>query len=294
MKYLFHNILGTFLINEDKKSAKLLSKSDLAKHKDVHELPKEKISVALTILNDTKYFDEFYTKNKEITEQGIKESVNEDHLIIQAISNFDELDRTINLLTKRVREWYSLYYPELAHNVEKHDHFIELVLSKTKSQLAKQYGNAMGADLGKKDVEQIIAVANQVKGLMQLREHHLTYLEKTMTTYCPNLVELGGVTIAAKLVQLGRSLKRLALLPASTILLLGAEKALFRHLKTGAKSPKHGIIHEHQLIQQVSKDLKGKAARQLADKLSLCARLDFFKGEFKAKEYKKELERKLL
>jgi nucleolar protein 56 len=293
MKYLFHNVIGTFLINEEKKSGKLLKGNDLKKYKDLPELPKEKLSLALAALNDSKYFTQFYTKNKEITEQGIKESVNEDHLIIQAVSNMEELDRTINLLTKRVREWYSLYYPELAHNVENHDHFIELVLSKSKVQLAKEYGDVMGADLTKNDVAQILALADQVKGLMQLRNHHLNYLEKIMKQYCPNLVELAGVTIAAKLVQLGRSLKRLALLPASTIQLLGAEKALFRHLKTGARSPKHGIIVNHQIVQNAKRTEKGKAARMLADKLSLCARLDFFKGEFKAKEYREELERKV-
>ena len=82
------------------------------------------------------------------------------------------------------------------------------------------------------------------------------------------------------------------MLPASTIQLLGAEKALFRHIKTNAKSPKHGIIINHQFVQKAQRKNKGKAARILADKLSLCARLDYFKGEFKGEEYKKELERK--
>ena len=86
---------------------------------------------------------------------------------------------------------------------------------------------------------------------------------------------------------------RLALLPASTIQLLGAEKALFRHLKTGARSPKYGILFEHQIIQKAQRKNRGKAARMLADKLSLCARLDFFKGEFKADQYEKEIEEKL-
>ena len=85
----------------------------------------------------------------------------------------------------------------------------------------------------------------------------------------------------------------MALLPASTEQLLGAEKALFRHLKTGSRSPKFGVIFSHPIIQKASRKQKGKAARILADKLSLCARLDYFKGEFKAKEYRKEIEGKL-
>jgi len=90
--------------------------------------------------------------------------------------------------------------------------------------------------------------------------------------------------------ELGKSLKHLAMLPASTIQLLGAEKALFRHIKTGSRSPKHGIIINHSIVQKAKRNEKGKAARMLADKLSICAKLDYFKGEFKAKEYKKELE----
>ena len=114
-----------------------------------------------------------------------------------------------------------------------------------------------------------------------------------MTKYCPNLLELAGATIAARLIELGKGLKHLALLPASTVQLLGAEKALFRHLKTGSRSPKYGVIINHPLIQKAPRDKRGKAARMLADKLSLCARLDFFKGEFKALDYRIELEGKL-
>ena len=72
-----------------------------------------------------------------------------------------------------------------------------------------------------------------------------------------------------------------------------SSQALFRHIKTGSRSPKYGIIINHPLVQKAKRDEKGKAARMLADKLSLCCRLDFFKGEFKAKEYRKELEKKL-
>ena len=111
-----------------------------------------------------------------------------------------------------------------------------------------------------------------------------------MKKYCPNVLELAGVTIGAQLLELAKSLRRMAFLPASTIQLLGAEKALFRHLKTGSRSPKYGVIFQHPLIQNTKRSKRGKKARQLADKLSICAKLDFFKGEFLAKEYRKELE----
>ncbi len=126
--------------------------------------------------------------------------------------------------------------------------------------------------------------------MYQFKQSLLIYLEARLKKLLPNMTALAGVTIAARLLAGAGSARKLALLPASTIQLLGAEKALFRHLKSGAKSPKHGYIVNHPLIQKVGRSDKGKASRMLADKLALCARIDYFKGEFKADDYKKELE----
>lgn len=286
MAYIFKNIIGTFALDE---KLKFTSK------KGQELLPVEKMPEVLQLFKDKKYFCEFHQKNLELTKKAVKESVSEDQLIIQAISNINELDRIINTLAKRLREWYSLYLPEISEEIQDHEMYAELIAGKSKPQLMKEIKakETMGAELGKVHVEEMILLAQEVKNLFQLRKMHETYLKKVMEKYCPNLLELGGITIGAKLLELSRSLKHLALLPASTIQLLGAEKALFRHIKTGSRSPKHGIIINHPLIQKARKDDKGKAARMLADKLSLCARLDYFKGEFKAKEYKKELEGKL-
>ena len=113
-----------------------------------------------------------------------------------------------------------------------------------------------------------------------------------MGEYCPNLKELAGSTIGAKLLEHTGSLKRLVMMPASTIQILGAEKALFRHIKTGARPPKFGLIHDHQFIQSAKRNEQGKRARALADKLSLAVKMDYFKGEFIAKRLKTELEEK--
>ncbi len=141
-------------------------------------------------------------------------------------------------------------------------------------------------------VNEIVKLSEEVLKLYKLRKKHEEYLQKVMQKYCPNLLELAGITTGAKLIELAKSLKRLAMLPASTIQLLGAEKALFRHIKTGSRSPKYGVIFQHPLIQKGKRNERGKIARSLADKLSLCCRLDYFKGEFKAKEYKEKLEKK--
>jgi nucleolar protein 56 len=309
MKYLFTNIIGSFVLDQKleivdsilfKTVKEYKSKDECeerlkSKHTELESVPKEKMYEVLKIFKDKKYYPEFYQKNIILTKECVRQAVADDWLIIQAIANINELDKSTNLLTKRLREWYSLYLPELDQKVGNQENYVELVITKSKEELVKEFSitESMGADLTEQHVEEIVLLAKQIKELQQLRSIHENYLEKIMKKYTPNLLELAGVTIAAKLIELSRSLKRLALLPASTVQLLGAEKALFRHIKTGSRSPKHGVIFQHPLIQTAGHKNQGRAARMLADKLSLCARLDYFKGEFKAPDYRKMLEEKL-
>lgn len=307
MIYVFSNIIGSFVLDEKMKiidsvlfkniedyQNKEKTEQKLANKHKVKEVPKEKLLAVLSIFKDKKYFSAFHQQNMDLTKQALKSSVNEDYLIIQAIANVTELDKVTNLLTKRLREWYSLYFPELSKRISHNDAFVELIVSKSKTELMKELKleQSMGSELAKMHLEEINNLAEETHRLYNLREMHEAYLEKVMKKYCPNLLELAGVGIGAKLIELGKGLKHLALLPASTLQLLGAEKALFRHLKTKSRSPKHGIIINHPFVQKAERKNKGKAARMLADKLSLCARLDYFKGEFKGEEYRKELEAK--
>ncbi|MEW5896928.1 MAG: NOP5/NOP56 family protein [Nanoarchaeota archaeon] len=316
MNCLFTNIIGSFVIEckegnlkitdfllfksiDDYQNKEKTEKKLKQKHKSVQLLPEDKLHQVLLLLKDMlskdeKVYEDFYTKNMQLTKQSIKDSVNDDQLITQAISNISELDKTSNTLTKRLREWYSWYFPELSEAIDNHEKFALLIATKTRKELLEEINapETMGADLAKEHVEEITLLAKQITNLYQLRKEHENYLKKAMKKYCPNLLELAGATIGAKLIELGKGLKHLAMMPASTIQLLGAEKALFRHLKTGSRSPKYGTIINHPIVQKAKRDEKGKAARMLADKLSLCARLDFFKGEFKAQEFKKELEEK--
>lgn len=276
--YKFNNILGNFILDDKLNIVKKKGKTE--------DLPEDKIPQVLALFKDKKYYNDFYKKNLELTKQSLKDSVSEDQLIIQAIANIGELDKICNILTKRLREWFSWYYPELSEEVTDNHKFAELVLSEKKK-------DSMGADISKVHQDEMKLLAKEILAMFALRDKHEDYLKKVMEKYCPNLLELAGTTIGAGLIELGKSLKHLALLPASTIQVLGAEKALFRHIKTGSKPPKYGILHSHPLVQRAKRNYKGKAARMLADKLSLCARLDFFKGEFKAPGFKKELKEKL-
>lgn len=233
-------------------------------------------------------------KNLELAKKGVKDSVNPDLFIINAVNNVEELQKIINNLSKRLREWYSLYFPELDKKIVEHENFVKLVLKADKKELAKELklADEMGAHFEKKDFEPILSLASTISDLM--RESHMleNYLENTMKVYCPNLTALAGALIGGKLLREAGSLKRLAMMRSSTIQLLGAEKALFRHIRTGAKPPKYGYLLQHQLVQKAKRDDKGRAARQLADKLFLAVRMDYFKGEFIGDKLLKELEAK--
>ena len=113
-----------------------------------------------------------------------------------------------------------------------------------------------------------------------------------MDGFCPNIKAVCDVMIAAKLMEHAGSLKRLSEMPASTIQILGAEKALFRHMKTGAKPPRHGVIVSHSLIANSPEKMHGRIARTLADKISIAAKVDYFKGQFIGDKLRKELEGK--
>ena len=145
MAYIFENILGTFYFDDKFKPTS---------KKGTQPLPKDKIPDILQEFKDRKYYQEFYEKNLQLTKEAIKNSVNEDNLIIQTISSINELDRIINSLAKRLREWYSLYLPEFSESLESHEKFVEIIITKTKAQLLKELKikTGMGADLKKEDV----------------------------------------------------------------------------------------------------------------------------------------------
>ena len=306
--YLYTNIFGCFVLDEqgtiiekqEFKSVEEYKKKEIAENKllkrypQLTALPLENASLILKQFREQKFFPEFYTRNMLLTKEAVKHSVAEDQLIIQAIANVNELDKVCNILVKRLREWYSLYLPELSEEISSNEKFASLVAEKERAEILEDLRlteeESMGLPLEQKYVREMKELSFRIRTLYSLRQEHELYLEEVMKRYCPNFLELAGVTIGARLIELGRGLKHLALLPASTIQLLGAEKALFRHIKTGSRPPKYGVIFSHQLIQKAKGSERGKISRVLADKLSLCARLDYFKGEFKAPEYKKGLE----
>ncbi len=308
-KFIFSNIIGSFVFDENHKLLDEMLFKDIGQYKDKKAYEEKLIKKhgnpaipegndlynILVFFKDKKYFPQLYKRNIELTRQSIRDSASTDLLIIQTISCMQEADKAINLLAKRMREWYYLYSPEISHKIESHERFASEITKKTKKELLKELNvdekDAMGAELKDKDVSAMLLLASQINSLYNLKKSYEDYLKELEKEACPNFMEVAGATIAAKLLAHAGSLKRLVEMPASTIQILGAEKALFRHMKNKKRNlpPKYGILHEHQLIQKSKEEMHGKAARTLADKLSIAVKIDYFKGKFIGDKLKKGL-----
>lgn len=225
------------------------------------------------------------------TKIKVKEAVSFDLMIIQAMNTVDELTKVLNSLTKRLREWHAYSLPEMEFSMEDNEVYCKLISTKSYEELKEEFGkDTMGNILDEKDVAMQIETAKNITQLFKLKEDLLTYIENIMKINMPNFQILAGTNIGARMLVSAGSLKKLAMMPASTIQMLGAEKALFRHLKSGARCPKHGFIINHNLV--AGNKEKGKVSRILADKLAQCAKIDFFKGEVVANKMKEDLETK--
>lgn len=241
-----------------------------------------------------------------------KASEKRDLLVIQAIQTIDDLDRTVNLFMGRLREWYGLHFPELDRLIEKHETYARLVanlgrrenftagllekegLPKTKAeQVAGVAEKSMGADLEEKDLVQIQTLCRNTLQLYDGRQSLEGYMDSLMEEVAPNVKMLAGSLLGARLIALTNGIANLAKMPASTIQVLGAEKALFRSLKTGARPPKHGIIFQHTLIHEAKRWQRGKIARAIAGKLAIAARTDAYSGKYIGDNLKAGLERRI-
>ena len=269
------------------------------KHKDAKTIGKgEPVDrEVLDAFNEPKYILKLREANLLITKRKMAESLRPDHLIVQAINNIGEIDKVGNTLARRLREWYELYNPEFSKSVENHEKFAELILEKSKEDLLKEINVAvsesMGAEVKGEDLDAIMELAKGLRSLYAMRAKQVIYVENTMKKHAPNVTAIAGYMIGAKLLAFAGSLKKMMLFPASTIQLLGAERALFRHIKTGAKSPKYGVIVNHQLIMKMKPKDRGRGARVLADKLSIAVKIDYFKGDFLGDKLLKEVKEKL-
>jgi nucleolar protein 56 len=235
-----------------------------------------------------------------------------DLVIAQAIQTLDDLDRTVNLFMGRLREWYGIHFPELDRLIEKHETYARLVMNlgyrdnfsfealekegipKERAEVtAKAAETSMGADVAEQDLAEIQALSRNVLELYELRKNMENYVDKTMEEVAPNTRAVAGALLGARLIAIAGSLQNLAMRPASTIQVLGAEKALFRSLKTGARPPKHGLIFQHALLHDAKRWQRGKIARAIAGKLAIAARADAFGGKYVGDALKADVDKRI-
>jgi len=229
--------------------------------------------------------------------------------IIKSVNILEDLDPIANLLIEQLREWHAVHFPELDEMVADNDHYIKLVnaLGKresfTQAKVKEQIDNdelaagifqaaqkSIGSSVSDADMAEMRALALNCMNLRQEREYLSKYLEQTMKREMPNFCAVAGPVIGAKILAKAGSKRRLALLPASTIQVIGAEKALFLHFKKGVSSPKHGYLYQHPLIKAAKQEDKGRLARTIASKLAIAAKIDYFGGKDQGEQLARGIE----
>jgi nucleolar protein 56 len=223
----------------------------------------------------------------------------DDNHIIQAIAIIDQLDKAINTFSMRVREWYSWHFPELFKIVSDNQRYCRIaLLVRDKKQLTEDKlhdlaaivdddeeiarsvieaaKHSMGQEISETDMENVIAFADRVVKLSTYRKSLHAYLVTKMSVVAPNLAALIGEVVGARLISHAGSLTNLSKYPASTVQILGAEKALFRALKTKGNTPKYGLLFHSSFIGRAAPKNKGRISRFLANKCSIASRIDNF------------------
>merc|ERR1719340_8437 len=215
-----------------------------------------------------------------------------DTMIVQAVSLLDDLDKELNNYIMRCREWYGWHFPELGKIITDNLAFVRTVevmgtrdhaktidlsdvLPEEVEEKVKEAAEiSMGTEIGGEDIINIKHLCQQVVEIQEYRQQLYEYLKNRMMAIAPNLTVLVGELVGARLISHAGSLMNLAKHPASTVQILGAEKALFKALKTKHDTPKYGLIYHAQLVGQSGTKLKGKVSRMLAAKASLACRVD--------------------
>ncbi len=214
--------------------------------------------------------------------------------IIQAINSLDEIDKISNALSSRLREWYGLHFPELDNIVDSINGYSQIVLAGKRDNLTKQTfedagfpdskvemlslisKKSRGGDISDENLAIVQSIAKQILDFHELRKKLEEHIESQMKEVAPNLSVILGPAVGARILGRAGSLKKLSSMPASTIQVLGAEKALFRSLKTGSQPPKHGLLFQHALVHAAPRWQRGKIARAIAAKAAIASRVDVY------------------
>ena len=216
--------------------------------------------------------------------------------VIQSINTLDDTDKIINAISSRLREWYGLHFPELDNIIDSINGYAQIVLAgKRKNMTDDVFVNAgfpdskvqmlslvreksRGGDITEENLLMVQSLAKNILELFDMRKNLEEQIDIQMKEIAPNITAVLGTTVGARILAKAGSLVRLSSMPASTIQVLGAEKALFRALKTGSNPPKHGLLFQHAVVHAAPRWQRGKIARAIAAKAAIAARVDVHGG----------------
>ncbi len=299
--------VSKFLINEQKDvMVNDLALNDLLKKKDIDsqimsnakmediQLTKPAILVQAEFAQDE---DDAIQKLREFAINLSSSKVTEvsespDLHIIQAINTLDDTDKIINGISSRLREWYGLHFPELDNIIDSVNGYAQIVLAGKRNNMSDSVfvdagfpdskvqmlslvkEKSRGGDITDENLQIVQALAKNILELFDMRKSLETQIDEEMEKNAPNITAVLGTTVGARILAKAGSLNKLAKMPASTIQVLGAEKALFRALKTGSNPPKHGLLFQHAVVHAAPRWQRGKIARAIAAKAAIASRVD--------------------
>jgi nucleolar protein 56 len=227
--------------------------------------------------------DALHAATMELGRLGVRAaSSRRDMHVVQAVDAIDELNEQANVLVERLREWYGLHFPEFVDGNQRNEEVATLISQHgtreaiMAAQPQYKVDNSMGGPLPDLEIGAVRALARTASSLYASRADLEKYLDTAMPEIAPNVAQLLQPVLAARMLKQAGGLRRLATMPAGTIQTLGAEKALFRHIKEGKRPPKHGFLMQHPLVHRAPRYHRGALARSLAAKVALAARADAF------------------
>lgn len=238
---------------------------------------------------------------------SVKLSAKDIH-IIKAVNVVEDLDAVFNLLSEQIVEWYGAYFPELWREVNNNEKYLKVVYNigarenfsseklkeifedaEKAEAISKIAKNSFGGAMNEAAMKEMQLLALNALNIRDERTFLMNFLEKEMNALMPAFTKISTTIVAAKILAKLRSSERIALVPASTLQVIGAEKALFRHLRKKARPPKHGYIFQHPLVKSAPRSKRGKIARALAGKMSIAAKQDYFGSKDGVEQLEKQL-----
>jgi nucleolar protein 56 len=316
--YIYKNVLGVFAIEADKviafepfphdveEIAGRLEGTSIEEDVILKRMGNKKIEktskapdleILLTESGTTR--DEYYGLLREVSQVLAKKEIStlgRDMMIIQAVEAQDDTEEALNILSERIREWYSLHFPELDFAVENHQEFVELVKKYgARDNFPEEFGSisSIGAGLEDVDMEILARFASEIVHIYEFKDELYSYIESAMERVAPNLSAFAGPIVGAKLLSQAKGLENLAKMPASRLQVLGAKKAMFKHMKQKADPPKHGVIYQHPSIKTAPWWQRGKIARSFSGKAAIAAKADAFTGKYIADGLKRDFKKRL-